>query len=218
MGLFQKLFKQTFIYGLATVLPRMLSVLLVPIYTAVMPPGSYGEVTLIFAWFAIFNVLLAYGMETAFFRFYNGKFDKARVVSTSLISVLSTSLLFAFFALLFQNGLAELLNINARYIEYVIFILVLDALVIVPFAWLRANERPMRYAFVKIANVAVNLGLNVFFLLILPGLAAANPKGLLQAIYLPDFEISYIFISNLIASALTLLMMGKVILEATLCV
>ncbi len=208
MGLFQKLFKQTFIYGMATVLPRMLSFILVPIYTDVMPPGSYGEVTLIFAWFAIFNVVLAYGMETAFFRFYNTEQDKSRVVSTSLISISASTLGFAVLAWIFRGMLAEILNIDPRYIAFVIYILALDALTIVPFAWLRANEQPMRYAMIKFVNVAVNLGLNIYFLLLLPALAMANPESLLNAIYIPDFEISYIFISNLIASGLTLLMMA----------
>ena len=144
MSLFKKLFKQTFIYGLATVLPRMLSFILVPIYTKVMPPGSYGEVTLIFSWFAIFNVILAYGMETGFFRFFNGEDDKNKVVATSLISLTVSTVLFTILALLFQFQMAELLNIEQRYIKYVIFILALDALAIIPFAWLRANERPMR--------------------------------------------------------------------------
>ena len=209
MSLFKKLFKQTFIYGLATVLPRMLSFILVPIYTKVMPPGSYGEVTLIFSWFAIFNVILAYGMETTFFRFFNGDDDKNKVVTTALISLTFSTLLFTILALLFQNQMVELLNIEERYIKYVIFILALDALAIIPFAWLRANERPMRYAMVKTVNVALNLGLNIFFLLLLPGLADGNPESLLNAIYIPDFEISYIFISNLIASGITLLMMGR---------
>ncbi len=209
MSLFKKLFKQTFIYGLATVLPRMLSFILVPIYTKVMPPGSYGEVTLIFSWFAIFNVILAYGMETAFFRFFNGEDDKNKVVTTSLISLGVSTLLFTILALLLQNQMVEVLNIEQRYIKYVIFILALDALAIIPFAWLRANERPMRYAMVKTVNVTVNLGLNIFFLLLLPGLAEANPEGLLNAIYIADFEISYILISNLTASGITLIMMGN---------
>ena len=209
MSLIKKLFKQTFIYGLATVLPRMLSFILVPIYTKVMPPGSYGEVTLIFAWFAIFNVILAYGMETAFFRFFNKEDDENKVVSTSLISLSFSTVLFTLFALLFQSQLADLLNIEPQYIKYFIFILALDALAIIPFAWLRANERPKRYAMVKIVNVIVNLGLNIFLLLLLPGLANANPEGLLNAIYIPNFEISYIFISNLIASGITLIMMSS---------
>ena len=215
MSLFQKLFKQTIIYGLATVLPRMLSFILVPVYTEIMPPGSYGEVTLIFAWFAIFNVFLAYGMETAFFRFYNTSENKPAVVSTALISLLASTFAFVGLALLLQQNVTAILNIDPRYISYVIAILALDALAIVPFAWLRARELATRYAIVKIANVGLNLGLNVFFLLLLPGLSESNPGTLLERMYVPDFEISYILISNLIASGLTLIMMGGLYLRKT---
>ncbi|MEY8020331.1 lipopolysaccharide biosynthesis protein [Muriicola sp. SD30] len=208
MSLFQKLFKQTFIYGLATVLPRMLSFILVPLYTQVMPTGSYGEVTLIFAWFAIFNVVLAYGMETAFFRFYNSEKNSTGVISTSLVSLMGTTALFTVFALIFQDSLALLLNIDGQFIKYVIFILALDALAIIPFALLRAKQNPQRYAVIKILNVAINLSLNVFFLLILPGLAKDSTEGLTGMLYIPDFEISYIFISNLIASGFTLLLIS----------
>lgn len=190
----------------------MLSFILVPIYTDVMLPGSYGEVTLIYAWFAIFNVVLAYGMETSFFRFFNSETARERVVSTALITVLVSSILFMAIALLFRHDLAEMLNIDRRFITYVIYILVLDALAIIPFAWLRANEKPMRYALVKIANVGINLGLNVFFLLLLPGLAGASPDGLMSSLYIPDYQISYIFISNLVASGITLLLMGRLYL------
>jgi len=187
----------------------MLSFILVPLYTKVMPPGSYGEVTLIFAWFAIFNVILAYGMETAFFRYYNSEDNRTKVISTSLISLGTTTLFFTFGALLFQNKLALLLNIDQQFIKYVIYILALDALAIIPFAWLRARQKPKRYAIIKIVNVAVNLGLNVFFLLLLPKLAQENPDGVFQTMYVKDFQISYIFVSNLIASGLTLLLIGK---------
>ncbi len=194
-------------------LPRMLSFILVPLYTRVMPPGSYGEVTLIFTWFAIFNVFLAYGMETAFFRFFNKENEKEKVISTSLVSLMVTTGIFVLITLLIQRSLADFLNIEFRYIKYVIFILGLDALVIIPFAWLRANEKPMRYAVIKVLNVAINLGLNVFFLLILPKLAAANTDSLLNVIYIEDYEISYIFISNLIASGTTLFILGRLYLQ-----
>lgn len=213
MNPLKKLFKQTAIYGLATVLPRMLSFILVPIYTAVMEPELYGRVTVIFSWFAIFNVVLAYGMETAFFRFYSREDNKESVVSTSLISVLITTVLFVVVALLFQNSLANSLDIPFEYIRYVISILALDALVMIPFAWLRANEKPMKYAVIKIASVAMNLGLNIFFLLLLPNLADGNPDGFFSRIYVPDFQISYIFISNLIASTVTLLLMLSLYLK-----
>lgn len=198
---------------MATVLPRMLSFILVPVFTRVMPPGSYGEVTIIYAWFAIFNVLLAYGMETAFFRFYNSRENREKVVSTSLVAILSTTFLFMLVSFIISDRLAVFLNIEPDYIVYVILILGLDALAIVPFAYMRAREQPMRYAIVKITNVGLNLGLNIFLLILLPGLATANPGTLLDFIYRPDFEISYIFISNLAASGLTLLMIGSLYLR-----
>ena len=127
-----------------------------------MPPGLYGEVSLVFVWFAIFNVLLAYGMETAFFRFYSREPDKERVHTTALISIAASTLLFLCSFLLFKDTLSDLLNIDPRYMGYFIAILCLDALVIIPFARLRAMERPAVYAIVKIANICVNMGFNLF--------------------------------------------------------
>lgn len=203
MGVYKSLFKQTAIYGLATVLPRMFSFLLVPLYATLLTPEAYGEVTVIFSYIMFFNVILAYGMETAFFRFYNKEEDKEKVLSTSSVSVFWTSILFLGFALLLRNTLAGMANVNVEYVTYGIWILVLDALVIIPFSKLRAFQRPMVYATVKIANVAINLGLNLFFLLLLPKWAETQ-NSFFHYIYLPDFQIGYIFLSNLIASLLTL--------------
>ena len=205
MGTFKKLFQQTFIYGLATVLPRMLNVLMVPLYTHVLPKEEYGEVSIIFAYFVFFNVILAYGMETAFFRFYNKMKNSREVLSTSGWSIVGTSLIFFTIAFLAQDFIAEITKIPLKYIQLAIWILFLDALVIIPFTWLRAAEKPMRFAVIKLINVSINLGLNVFFLLYLEDLAGEN--NVFQSIYVPDFEISYIFISNLVASGVTLLLM-----------
>lgn len=207
MSGFKSLFKQTFIYGLATVLPRMLSFILVPLYTdpAVLSTAEYGRVSFIFAYFVLFNVVLAYGMETAFFRFFNKEESQEKVTSTSAISLIISSFALLGIAFLFRNQISILINIDLKYLNLVFIILLLDALVIIPFAWLRATARPMRYAIIKILNVAVNLGLNVFLLLYLKGLAEGN--SFFSSIYQPDFEISYIFISNLIASGLTLLLL-----------
>jgi O-antigen/teichoic acid export membrane protein len=109
--------------------------------------------------------------------------------------------------MLFQNQIAEFIDIKVKYINLVIWILLLDALVIIPFAWLRATQRPMRYAVIKILNVAVNLGLNLFFLLTLKDLAHSN--SFFERLYRPNYEISYIFIANLIASGLTLVLMAS---------
>jgi len=180
-----------------------------------MAPESYGEVTLIYAGFAIFNVFMAYGMETAFFRFYSKEGRKNSVVSTALISLTASSFLIALVVLLFKDALAGLLNIQPRFFSYVVIILVLDALAIIPFAWLRAMEKPTKYAIIKIVNVAINLGLNIFLLVLLPKLAADTESGLWNKIYVPDFEINYILIAIVIASAITLLLVGNIYTRQT---
>jgi len=206
LGVLKTLFKQTFIYGLATVLPRMLSFILVPLYTTkgvLSSVAEYGQVSVIFSYFVLFNVVLAYGMETAFFRFFNKEEEKNQVVGTSTISLIISSFGFFILALICQNQIAAFIDIDVKYINLVIWILLLDALTIIPFAWLRATQRPMRYAFIKILNVIINLGFNLFFLLALKNLASKG--AFFESIYRTNFEISYIFIANLIASGITLL-------------
>lgn len=202
------LFKQTFIYGLATVLPRMLSFLLVRLHTdesVLKTVADYGDVSLIFSYFVLFNVILAYGMETAFFRFFNKEDDKSKVVGTSTVSLIVTSLAFFAIALVFQNQISQFIDIKVEYINLVIWILLLDALVIIPFAWLRANAKPIKYALIKILNVVINLGLNLFLLLWLKDLA--TDSSIFDSIHKPNFEVNYILIANLVASGITLLFM-----------
>lgn len=206
MSLYKNLFKQTAIYGLATVVPRIFSFLLTPLYTDILPEDKYGEMSLVFAWMAFFNVVLAYGMETAFFRFYNSD-NKQTVLNTSTVSVFWSSLLFLLVGLLFRNFLAKASGIDVEYITYTIWILVLDALVIIPFSKLRAQGRPMFYSIIKIGNVGVNLLLNVFLLIYLPKLALAYPDSFWSTIFVKNFEIGYIFVSNVIASLLTLIVL-----------
>ena len=199
MGLYKKLLNQTAIYGIATVLPRMLSFLLVRLYVDYMPTEEYGEVSVIFAYLTFFNVFLSYGMETSFFRFYNLELDKKKVVSTSTISLLVSTFVFLFLALLFKDSIALLSKFKVDYIFYAILILGLDALVIIPFSKLRAEGRSLKYAIIKIANVAINLALNVFFIVFLP--KWHSESSILETIYIADFQIGYIFVSNLIATS-----------------
>ena len=166
-----------------------------------------GEVSIIFAYLIFFNVILAYGMETAFFRFYNSEDNKKNVISTATVSLFWSTLGFLVLALLFRNTMSNWSGINVEYISYTIWILTLDALAIVPFSKLRAEKKPKQYASIKIANVSINLLLNVFFLAFLPKLATDNPQGFFSTIYFQNFQIGYIFVSNLMASLLTFLVL-----------
>lgn len=208
MSLYKNLFKQTAIYGLATVFPRMMSFFLVPLYTELLPKEEYGKVTIIFSYMIFFNVMLAYGMETAFFRFYNKETDKKNVIETSMIAIFWTSMVFLAFALIFRNTLAAHSEIDVQYVTYTIWILVLDALVVIPFSKLRANQRSMFYAMVKMGNVTINLLLNIFFLVFLPKLAVSNPESFFDEIYVENFQIGYIFISLIVSSFATFIVLS----------
>lgn len=203
MSIYKKLFQNTFIYGVATVIPRLLSVILVPLYTGVLDNTSFGDYSIIFSYFVIFNVILAYGMETAFFRFYNKEENKSQVVFTSTWSIIATTAVFVILAYLSITAIQKFTEISEQNLKLIIWILAFDALAIIPFAWLRANSKPVKFAVIKTMNVAINLGLNVFFLLYLKSLAESN--AFFNSIYIPDFEVTYIFISLIAASGITLL-------------
>ncbi|CAI8164268.1 MAG: lipopolysaccharide biosynthesis protein [Flavobacteriaceae bacterium] len=206
MGILKTLYKQTFIYGLATVVPKMLSFLLVRLHTdkAVLENvADYGDVSLIFAYFVLFNVLLAYGMETAFFRFLNSEQKKKSVLSTSAISLVLTSILVLVIGYFFRDQVSRITHIDTDYIVLVLWILFFDALVIIPFAYLRAMGKPIKYTVLKLLNVVLNLGLNVVLLLFLKSWAESSTFW--TTFYRPNFEVHYIFIANLVASGVTFL-------------
>jgi len=179
-----------------------------PIYVLYLQDKSkMGEVSVIFAYLVFFNVVLSYGMETAFFRFYNSEDNKKNVVSTSTISLFWSHLGFLVLGLLFRNTVASSSDIKVEYISYPIWILTLDALAIIPFSKLRAERKPIMYAAIKIGNVSISLLFTLFFLAILPELVANNPDGIFSMIYFRNYQIGYIFISFIVASLATFLVL-----------
>lgn len=206
MSIYKKLFQQTFIYGLATVLPRMMSFILVPIHTEYLSDASiYGKISVIFAYFVLFNVVLSYGMETAFFRFFNKQESKKQVMSTSAWSLVMSTLVFLGLGIGLQNQISDFVQIPAEYINLIIWILALDAFVIIPFAYLRALGQPKKYAIIKIINVFINVLLNIFFLVWL--VEWQSSFSIFENIYVSDFEVNYVFIANLVASITTLVLL-----------
>jgi O-antigen/teichoic acid export membrane protein len=209
LSIFKKLFQQTFIYGLATVLPRALAIVLVPLYTSVLDPSDFGVYATLMSYIILGNVLLSYGMETAFFRFINKEISQKKTVqSTALVSVTISSLSFFIVAYLFRDRLAQLIDFDITFVRYALLILLLDALVIIPFVWFRANEKPKKYAVIKIVNVCINLGCNLFFFLVLPRLIAGDTTSIFSSIYTEENKVVYVFISNVIASGVTLLLVA----------
>jgi O-antigen/teichoic acid export membrane protein len=201
---------QTAVYGMGTIVPRLLNyLLLTPFYTRIFAEGEYGIVTELYAYVAFLLVLLTYGMETSFFRFAETEENKDRVFSTSLGSLFFTSALFITFASLFNHDIASLIRYESHpeYITYFALIVGIDAFTAIPFARLRQQNRAFRFAWIKIINVTVNIFFNFFFLLFCPWFLEQHPESALQAIYEPSIGVGYAFISNLIASAVSLVLL-----------
>ena len=126
MGKFLQLFKQTFIYGIATVFPRIISVLLVRIHTdksVISEVSEFGNLSLIFSYIILFNVILSYGLETSFFRFYNLEKNKNDVVNTSSVSLIFTTIIFVALFGIFKSNISLLTGIDAGYLSIIVWIL-----------------------------------------------------------------------------------------------
>ena len=207
-GAIKKLAKETAIYGLSSIVGRFLNWMLVPMYTRVLvSTGDYGIVTNLYSWAALLLVLLTYGMETGFFRFMNKEGENANTVySTSLTSLFVTSLFFILFIVVFIDPVSGFLGYAGMedLVLMLAIIIAMDAFSSIPFAYLRYKNRPLRFAFLKLLFIFLNIGLNIFFLLIAPWLYKTAPEWV-GWFYNPDYQIGYIFVSNLIATSITLL-------------
>jgi O-antigen/teichoic acid export membrane protein len=207
---------QTAMYGLSSIIVRALPFLLIPIYTRVFLPAEYGTVNEMYAYVSLLIVILTYGFETGFFRFSQSETDKDRVYSTSLISLLSTSSLFVLFAILFAQPVANTLRYpdNSEYVIWFALIIALDAFSAIPFAKLRAQNKVRRFVSVKIITIVSNVLLNLFFILLCPYLAKHSVlPGFIGLFYKGQVGISYVFISNLVSSTITVIMLLPEILK-----
>ncbi|HPM91442.1 MAG TPA: oligosaccharide flippase family protein [Bacteroidales bacterium] len=208
MNPLKKLAGQTLVYGMGTIVPRLLNYfLLTPFYTRIFITGEYGVITELYAYMAFLLVLLTYGMETAFFRFAGKEPDPKKVFSTSLVSLFVTSVLFVFLVVIFSQPVATLIEYgnNPEYITMFSVIVALDAFTAIPFAYLRHRNKALRFSIIKIVNVLVNIGLNFFFLWLAPKMLSANPGSWVRLVYDPAIGVGYAFIANLASSGLTLL-------------
>lgn len=214
MSLLKKLAGETAIYGLSSIVGRLLNYLLVPLYTEVFAPEEYGVVTHLYAWVGFLMVLFVYRMETAFFRFGTAEGQREQAFSTAFWSVSATTVVFASAIIFFSGNLAGLLEYSpGQSVYFAIFGLVLafDSLSEIPLARLRLDNRPKRFAFVRMTNIGLNIFFNLFFLMFCPWALAQGDgfflSGFIQKIYTPEFGVGYIFLSNLIASAAMFLLL-----------
>lgn len=207
----KRLAGETAIYGVSSILGKVLNWLLVPMYTRVLATSSeFGVVTNFYAWTALLVVLLTYGMETGFFRFMNKKEIKLpmRVYATTLFSVAFTSVMFMvlIFSILHPVSNALGYGSHPEYIGMMAAVVAMDAFCCIPFAFLRYEGKAVRFMIIRLSNILLNILLVIFFLIVCPWLAEHVP-GLVGWFYKTDYQVGYIFIANVITSLITLLML-----------
>jgi O-antigen/teichoic acid export membrane protein len=213
MSALKNLLGQTAVYGLSSIVGRLLNYLLVPLYTYTLPTGEYGVVTELYSYVALLFAFLTYGMETTFFRFSETEKASHKVKSTASFSLLISTILFLGLAWIFRRDLAQWIGYenHQTYVSWFIMIVGLDVLSSIPFAWLRQQNKAMKFAVYKLVNISVNLGLNLFFILYCPAVLKSGEGHLLFSFVSSFFDgqqlVQYIFISNLAASAVTLIML-----------
>lgn len=211
----KKLVKETAIYGLSSIVGRALFFLLTPLYTSVFSKGEYGRYADLYSIISFLLILLGYGMETAYFRYsLKENPDKKKAYSTALSSVVLTTIVVAAALLLFNQPLARLLQ-NANYsnlLRLAIIVVALDTITSIPFANLRANSRPIRFASIKLIGIAVNIAINLFFLYYCPRILESGPNhslyDIVEQLYRPEFGIGYILVANIADSLVKLILLS----------
>ncbi|WP_432711909.1 oligosaccharide flippase family protein [Pedobacter sp.] len=217
MSPFKKFLGQTAIYGVSTVLSRLFNFILTPIYTSVYAPGTYGIFTKLYSYASIINAVLAFGMESTFFRYLTKHEDKKQeVYNNSFLCIAVIALLFLLTGFVFADHIAVWTysggNNNVedyqQYVRYFVGILFVDAICVIPFAKLRAEEKPLRYSTIKFLNIFTFVGFNLVFIYLIPLVIKHDlPLAHWFASWYRLQWIGYVFMSNLIASLVTFVML-----------
>lgn len=216
MSVLKKLAGETVLYGLSSIVGRMLNFLLVPLYTAVFTSSDYGIQSELYVYVAFLNVLYAYGMETTFFRYASKSEHHPQDIYNLVLSyIFITTAVFSTILIVFAQPIATGLGYPqfSHFIVWLAVIIAIDALLIIPYAQLRVQSKARQFAITKLINIFVNIGLNIFFLYFCKNVHEGNflPqfKSWVGSIYNPDLGIGYVILSNLIANALVLLLLYR---------
>ena len=201
MGIVKSLTGQTAYYGISSMLGRLLNYLLVPLWTRlIVPPDNLAIVHVLYAWAALLNVLLTYGMETAFFRFSTDpSCDRKKVGDTAFTALLTTTTVAMVLGLLFFRQIAGAIDYGtqARCLFYFVLIVAFDTYAVIPFARLRLENRALRYAVIKLAGIALTAAMNLLLICVLPY------YGVMR------IDVESVFLGNAVGSSLVLVLLGK---------
>lgn len=207
---------QTVIYGLGTIVPRLLNYLLTPFYVRVFVSGEYGQISELYAWIALMLAVLTFGMETTFFRFSQNE-NSDKVFNNAETFVLLITTLFIIFYSFFYKSFANIIHyeFNSQYVFLIGIIVALDAAAAIPFAMLRKENKAGNFSLIKTINVLTNILFNILFLVVIP------EKSLMIACNIFGEQTSlliWVFISNILASLLNLIMLSPQLSKLKICI
>ncbi|SHJ70048.1 Membrane protein involved in the export of O-antigen and teichoic acid [Hymenobacter daecheongensis DSM 21074] len=210
MSIAKKLAGQTAVYGVSSILGRVLTFLLVPLYTSKFAAAEYGVVTELFSYVAFLNILFTYGMETTYFRFaHQPGADRQALYNKVFSLLLLSSAVLSGLLLLLAGPITRVLHYppgQEQYIVWLALVMGVDAATAIPFARLRLENKAKKVAAVRFLNILVNVGLNLFFIVLCRDVHAGqylpHLRPLVAAVYNPDLGVGYVFLANLIANTL----------------
>lgn len=216
MSTAKKFAGQTAVYGVSSIATRVLSFFLTPVYTTAYATGPYGLLTTMYSWSSVLNPVMAFGMETTFFRYvskYPGK--EERVYNNAFTTIFTITLLFLLLTLSFLGHIAAFIKVGSdsvsdfqRFAVYFIAIVVIDAWCVIPFARLRAEGRPGRYGIIKFITVVVYISLNLIFIWGIPYWMKHHlPGSAWFSSWFVKGWIGYVFLANIFSSSFTLIML-----------
>lgn len=205
----KRLLGETIIYGIGAILPRVITFLLNPLYIHYIDKEAFAVFTSLYAWIAFVNIVLTFGFETAFFRFASDKEQIAggerTVFSTSFWFVTALAGVFLLGVLLFSQPLAQVLDYasHPEFLRWFAWIAFFDAVCMLPFAWLRFHNQPIKYSVIRVTSIVIQTILVIVLFRFIP-VESAKSFGLTE-------QVAYPFFANLIASIATFVMLLPIV-------
>lgn len=212
----KKLASQTVVYGLGSVLPRVITFLYAFILTYIFKkPSDLSANTEFYTYVSFINILFTYGMETAFFHFSSKMEDKNRVYSTALISIFGSTAVLTLLFMAFSGSLAVLVKEpeHRNYVVWCVLIVATDALMAIPFARLRLQNKARKFAGLKLLNVSVYILFNIFYFNICKPAFHDEPGSFFAKFYNPEVGVGYTFLAGLFANLVSLAFLAKDFLQ-----
>lgn len=207
----KKLASQTLWYGLPTIASRFLGYIMnlsLPLFFA--QPATTADLTQVYALIPFINVLFTYGLETAYFR-YSKEEDAQKLYSTLSISLLGSTFMLAGLFYLLKDSITSWAKLDQypQFTTYMLGIIFFDTLSTLAFAKLRQENKPKKYAAVRLSSIIINVLVVILFLGVLPGFLQTHPESGLASWYNPDIGVGYYLIGNLLGSLFTCILLFK---------